>query len=116
MEPAICRDDWVRIESARAVKIGDIVLFQGTRANVLHRIVLRIPATPWLVHCGDATGNPGLLHRSQVVGRATLPSRRLPPASTRIAVVYITRTAARKAISVLLGKLTTARISAYPEE
>lgn len=79
MEPTIRRGDRVRIVPCQRIHAGDVVLFEGARGHVLHRVVLRIPGTAWFLHIGDAGSGdgPGLAHVDRVVGRAPLP-RRLP--------------------------------------
>lgn len=80
MEPTLKLGDRVRIEACDRIRGGDIVLFEASRAYVLHRVVLTVPGTAWFVHIGDAGSGegPGLAHRSRLVGRALLPRRRPP--------------------------------------
>lgn len=78
MEPTIALGDRVRVVACDRVRSGDVVLFQASRARVLHRVVLCVPGTDWFVHIGDAGSDdgPGLARRSRVVGRALLQRRR----------------------------------------
>jgi hypothetical protein len=80
MEPTLKLGDRLRIEACDRIRGGDVVLFEASRAYVLHRVVLCLPGTAWFVHIGDAGSGegPGLAHGSRVVGRAFLPRRRPP--------------------------------------
>lgn len=77
MEPTIRLGDRVRIEACDRVHSGDVALFAARRGGyVLHRVVLAVPGTGWFVHVGDAgSGDPGLAHVSQLVGRAPVAGR-----------------------------------------
>lgn len=79
MEPTIRLGERVRIEPCPRVRTGEVVLFEGARGLVLHRVVLTLPGMPWFLHIGDAGSGdgPGLAHAARIVGRARLP-RRLP--------------------------------------
>lgn len=79
MEPTIKLGDQVRVEACARVSAGDVVLFEGSRSYVLHRVILAIPGTSWFLHIGDAGSEdgPGLAHRARVIGRAALP-RQVP--------------------------------------
>lgn len=80
MEPTIKLGDRVRIEACDRVRAGEVVLFEGGRSYVLHRVLLTVPGTSWFLHIGDAGSGegPGLAHTARVVGRARLPRRMLP--------------------------------------
>jgi len=100
MRPTLHDGDRVRVHRCHTVTPGDVVLFEtrdGT-GTVLHRVVARIPGTPWFVHCGDAgrRGGAGLARLDRVIGRADLPRRRPPPASYLAAITLLLRTARRR--------------------
>lgn len=80
MEPTVALGERVRVVACDRVRSGDVVLFEASRAWVLHRVVLCVPGTDWFVHIGDAGSGdgPGLARRSRVLGRALLPRRRPP--------------------------------------
>ncbi len=86
MEPTVRLGDRVRVEAGARVRAGDVILFEALRGGyVLHRVVLRVPGTSWLIHAGDARHEPGprLLDRlgatrcERVIGRADVPRRRV---------------------------------------
>lgn len=79
MEPTIHMGERIRIEPCPCARVGEVVLFEGTRGLVLHRVVLSLPGVPWFLHIGDAGSGdgPGLAHTARIMGRARLP-RRLP--------------------------------------
>lgn len=111
MEPTIRLGDRVRIIACDRVRSGDVVLFEGGRGHVLHRVVLCVPGTPWFVHIGDAGSGdgPGLARRSQVVGRALVPRQRPPLPVWGAAIRRLGRAARRRLVQARAGRTRTPR-------
>lgn len=80
MEPTIRMGDRVLVRTCERVRPGDVVLFQGTRGLVLHRVLFPLPGTRWFLHIGDAGSGdgPGLAARDTLIGRAEIACRLLP--------------------------------------
>lgn len=78
MTPTVLLGDRVSIAPPRAgVRAGDVLLFEtGDRSHLLlHRVVFRLPGTPYFVHRGDAGVGTGIARTDRVLGRAELPPR-----------------------------------------
>lgn len=97
MEPTVKLGDRVRVRACAVVRTGDVILFEGARGHVLHRVVLALPGLPWFVHLGDAGSpdGPGIAPKNTVVGRAELP-RRQPSMGARAAGLHRLARAARR--------------------
>jgi hypothetical protein len=68
MEPSLRRSWRVRVAPAAEISCGDVILFKGRSALVLHRVVGAFD--DYVVHRGDAGGGMGLVRREEVLGRA----------------------------------------------
>lgn len=98
MEPTIKLGDRVRVEACERVRAGDVVLFEGSRSYVLHRVLFPLPGTSWFVHIGDAGSEdgPGLAHAARVVGRAELRRRLMPMSMWRAGARRVWRAGVRR--------------------
>lgn len=75
------------VPSGRAV-VGDVILFEGGKNLVVHRVVAKVPGG-MLVHLGDGAGwrGAGFLKADRMIGRVL--ARRRPPSLGRMALGLI---------------------------
>jgi signal peptidase I len=79
MEPTIMVGEKVRVHAVptSALRVGDVVVYEGDGIYMLHRIVLISPLRNWFLHIGDAPTmvGPRRARMSAIVGRTNHPWR-----------------------------------------
>lgn len=74
--------DTVRVRAMpdHALRVGDVVVYEGKEGYVMHRIVLISPDRTWFLHVGDAPGcqGPSRAEMARIVGRVDRQRRRPP--------------------------------------
>ncbi len=111
MEPTLRAGDKVRVRAGGRLVAGEVALIDGRGQLLLHRVLIVIPGTRWLIHCGDAgrRGGPGLVGRGQVIGVAELPRRR-PSLETYLATAStLARAVARSVLRRIAGRSSSRR-------